>query len=102
MFRSNQGSVIPSNLKVGRPGKGWTAQTRTNRASVQPPNLVQPLPPRTHRRRRAGAHMHARPRVCGYAHRLDKVRRLDGFRQGAAFRRPTSRPTSVNGAEVGR
>ena len=102
MFRSNQGSVIPSNLKVGRPGKGWTAQTRTNSPSVQPPNLVQPFPPRTHRRRRAGAHMHARSRVCGYAYRLDKVRRLDGFRQGAASSRPTLRLTPANTQEVGR
>lgn len=101
MCRFNQGSVIPSNLKVGRPGKGWTAQTRMDRASVQPPNLVQPPGACAHERARRGAgaraRMRARVQLCTF--RLDKVRRLDGFRQDKAFRRPTSRPTF---AEVGR
>lgn len=100
MCRFDQGSVIPSNLKVGRPGKGWTAQTRMDRASVQPPNLVQPPGACTRERVRecAGARTHTRARAAMHI-RLDKVRRLDRYRQDKALRRLTSRPTF---AEVGR
>lgn len=75
MRRFNQGSVHPSNLQVGRPGKGWTAASHANKGFVQPPNLVLPFPLRSPVRRRVRARAH----VYVYTYRLDKVRRLDGF-----------------------
>ena len=100
MCRFNQRSVTVQ-PEVGRPGKGWTAQTRMDRASVQPPNLVQPPGACAHERVRecAGVRTHTRTRVQLCTFRLDKVRRLDRARQDKAFRRLTSRPTF---AEVGR
>ena len=76
MFRSNQGSaVLP---KVGRTGKGKTAQIRTDRVSVQPPYLVRLFPARTHGG--AGAHTHARARVCLYLGQGREVRRSNDWR----------------------
>lgn|GEM_PF-3341127 len=70
MFRSDQGSaVLP---KVGRTGKGRTAQTRMDRAFVRPPYLVRPFPTRTHRG--AGTHPHARARTCLYVRQGKEVR----------------------------
>lgn len=102
MRRFDQGSMrsvgqsvqprLDESEKVGRP------ETRMDRASVQPPNLVQPF--RAHVRVCAHTHVrthartHARTRAHPPAYTLDEVRRLDGSSVGAGFSRPTFRPTS--------
>ena len=98
MCRFNQGSVIPSNLrldgpeKVRRPRPAWIGH---------PSNLLTSsnLPARAHMSGGAGARTHTRTRVQLCTFRLDKVRRLDRARQDKASGRLTSRPTFP---EVGR
>lgn len=87
MNRFNQGSVISSNVNVGRAGKGQTAETRMDRASVRPPNLVQPIG--RHTRGRGRIYARTRTRAGMYSFRLDKVRRLDGSSIDAVSSRPT-------------
>jgi hypothetical protein len=89
MVSFDQGSVIPSNLKVRRPGKGRTAKTRMDRASVRPPNLVRPQPPACVG---VGARTHVYARVSVFIFRLDKVRRLDRASHIKASARPTFPP----------
>lgn len=72
MFRSDHGSFV--RLEVGRTRKGRTAQTRMDRASVQPPNLVQPSTTRTHRGARTRTH--TRARVCLYVRQGKGVRQI--------------------------
>ena len=94
MRRFDQGSVVVPNLKVGRAGKGRTAESRMDRASVQPPNLVRPTRASAHTSGRARMHTHTYARAYMLTSRLGEVRRLDRSRIGAGFRRPTFRPTS--------
>lgn len=89
MSRFDQGSVRPSNLKVGRAGKGQTAESLAIARFVQPSNLVQPFGARPRARRREGAHVRVRARVCNHSYRSDRVRRLDAVCIGAGFGRPT-------------
>lgn len=90
----DQGSVIPSNLRLDSPEK---VGRRKAALRLGLSNLLTSsnLAACTHGRVRERAHVRVRVRVCVSAYRLGEVRRLDGFRNGNGFSRPTCRPTCV-------
>lgn len=92
--RFDQGSVIPSNLRLDGPEKVG----RRKPALLQGlSNLLTSsyLAARTRGRVRRRAHVRARACVCIHAFRLDKVRRLDRPSNSKGFRRLTCRLTCV-------
>lgn len=69
MLRRDQRSAVL--LQVRRTGKGRTAETRMNRASVLPPHLVLPFLARTHGG--AGGRTRSRARICLYVRQGKEV-----------------------------